>query len=176
MPNRPGVAAAAGEGGRSLSITSTRTAGNRGTARPSSWASQAGIEEVEPRAGDQALPLVCRPGLELHTGVAGLCRERHGNLRSDGGQAVLSRALAQGGRSIDAVWFGLDRLPAVGGLAARYGDRAEQGCPSPRRRFAICGWTGPVESDTPGRRQLAAASAADRVSAGRGLRRSLLTP
>jgi hypothetical protein len=46
----------------------------------------------------------------------------HGNLRSDGGQAVLSRALAQGGRSIDAVWFGLDRLPAVGGLAARYGD------------------------------------------------------
>ena len=62
-------------------------------------------------------------------GVAGLCRERHGNLRSDGGQAVLSRALAQGGRSIDAVWFGLDRLPAVGGLAARYGDRAEQGLP-----------------------------------------------
>jgi hypothetical protein len=170
------VAAAAGEGGRSLSITSTRTAGSRGTARPSSWASQAGIEEVEPRAGDQALPLVCRPGLELHTGVAGLSRGRHGNLRSDGGQAVLSRALAQGGRSIDAVWFGLDRLPAVGGLAARYGDRAEQGCPSPRRRFAICGWTGPVESDTPDRRQLAAASAADRVSAGRGLRRSLLTP
>jgi hypothetical protein len=41
--------------------------------------------------------------LELHTGAAGLCRERHGNLRSDGGQAVLSRALAQGGRSIDAV-------------------------------------------------------------------------
>jgi hypothetical protein len=128
-PNRPGVAAAAGEGGRSLSITSTRTAGNRGTARPSSWASRAGIEEVEPRAGDQALPLVCRPGLELHTGVAGLCRERHGNLCSDGGQAVLSRALAQGGRSIDAVWFGLDRLPVVGGLAARYGDRAEQGLP-----------------------------------------------
>ena len=61
--------------------------------------------------------------------MAGLCRERHGNLRSDGGQAVLSRALAQGGRSIDAVWFGLDRLPAVGGLAARSGDRAEQGLP-----------------------------------------------
>ena len=99
MPNRPGVAAAAGEGGRSLSITSTRTADNPGTARPSSWASQAGIEEVEPRAGDQALPLVCRPGLELHTGVAGLCRERHGNLGSDGGQAVLSRALAR--RAVD---------------------------------------------------------------------------
>jgi hypothetical protein len=143
MPNRPGVAAAAGEGGRSLSITSTRTAGNRGTARPSSWASQAGIEKVVPGAGDQALPLVCRPGLELHTGVAGRCRERHGNLRSDGGQAVLSRALARGGRSIDAVWFGLDRLPAVGGLAARYGDRAEQGWPSPRRRFASVAGAGP---------------------------------
>ena len=112
-----------------MSITSTRTACNRGTARPSSWASQAGIEEVEPGAGDQALPLVCRPGLELRTGVAGLCRERHGNLRSDGGQAVFSRALAQGGRSIDGVWFGLDRLPAVGGLAARYGGRAEQELP-----------------------------------------------
>ena len=32
MPNRPGVAAAAGEGGRSLNITSTRAAGNPGTA------------------------------------------------------------------------------------------------------------------------------------------------
>lgn len=77
----------------------------------------------------QALPLACPPGLELHTGIAGLCRERDGNLRSDGGQAVLGRALAQGGRSIDAVWFGLDQPPAVGGLAARYGDRAEQGLP-----------------------------------------------
>jgi hypothetical protein len=46
MPNRPGVAAAAGEGGRSLSITSTRAAGNPGTARPSSRASQAGIERT----------------------------------------------------------------------------------------------------------------------------------
>jgi hypothetical protein len=44
MPNRPGVAAAAGDGGRSLSITSTGAAGNPGTARPSSRASQAGIE------------------------------------------------------------------------------------------------------------------------------------
>jgi hypothetical protein len=89
------------------------------------WPSQ--LSEVEPRAGDQGLPLVCRPGLELHTGVAGRYRERHGNLRSDGGQAVLGRALEQGGRSIDAVWFGPDRLPAVAELAARSGDRAGQG-------------------------------------------------
>jgi hypothetical protein len=89
------------------------------------WPAQ--VAEVEPRHGDQGLQLVCRPGLELRTGVAGLYRERHGNLRRDGAQAVLSRALARGGRSIDAVWFGLDRLPAVGELAARYGDRAGQG-------------------------------------------------
>ena len=176
MPNRPGVAAAAGEGGRSLSITSTRTAGNRGTAQPSSWASQAAMEEVEPRAGDQALPLVCRPGLELHIGVAGLSRERHGNLRSDGGQAVPSRALAQGGRSIDAVWFGLDRLPAVGGLAARYGDRAEQGLRFTEASVRYLWLDRARRVGHAGRRQLAAASAADRVSAGRGLRRSLLTP
>jgi hypothetical protein len=38
MPNRPGAAAVAGEGGRSLSITSTRAAGSPGTARPRSRA------------------------------------------------------------------------------------------------------------------------------------------
>jgi hypothetical protein len=83
--------------------------------------------ELEPHVGGQRLPLVCRPGLDLHTGVAGMYRERHGNLRSDGAQAVLGRALEQGGRSIDAVWFGPDRLPAVEELAARDGDRAGQG-------------------------------------------------
>jgi hypothetical protein len=85
------------------------------------------LAELEPHAGGQRFPLVCRPGLELHTGVAGMYRERHGNLRSDGAQAVLRRALEQGGRSIDAVWFGPDRLPAVEELAARYGDRTGQG-------------------------------------------------
>jgi hypothetical protein len=89
------------------------------------WPSQ--LAELEPRAGGQGLPLVCRPGLDVHTGVAGRYCERHGNLRSDGAQAVLGRALDQGGRSIDAVWFGPDRLPAVEELAARYGGRDGQG-------------------------------------------------
>jgi hypothetical protein len=89
------------------------------------WPAQ--LAELEPRHGDQGLPLVCRPSLELHTGVAGRYRERHGNLRADGAQAVLGGALEQGGRSIDAVWFGPDRLPAVEELAARYGDPAGQG-------------------------------------------------
>jgi hypothetical protein len=89
------------------------------------WPSQ--LAELEPHVGGQGLPLVCRPDLELHTGVAGMYRERYGNLRSDGAQAVLGRALEQGGRSIDAVWFGPDRLPAVGELAARHGDRTGWG-------------------------------------------------
>lgn len=82
---------------------------------------------AEPAHGDQGLPLVCRPSLELHTGVAGRYHERHGNLRADGAQAVLNRALEPGGRSIDAVWFGPDRLPAVEELAAQHGDRTGQG-------------------------------------------------
>jgi hypothetical protein len=85
------------------------------------------LAELEPHAGGQRLPLVCRPGLELYTGVAGMYRERHGNLRSDGTQAVLGRALEQGGRSIDAVWFGPEGLPAAEELAARSGDRTGQG-------------------------------------------------
>jgi hypothetical protein len=89
------------------------------------WPAQ--LTELEPRHDGQRLPLVCRPGLAVHTGVAGRYRERHGNLRSDDAQAVLGRALQQGGRSIDAIWFGPDRLPAVEELAARYGDPAGQG-------------------------------------------------
>jgi hypothetical protein len=89
------------------------------------WPSQ--LAETASRHGGQGLRLVCRPDLELHTGVAGWYRERHGNLRSDGARAVLGRALEQGGRSIDAIWFGPDRLPAVEELAARPGDRNGQG-------------------------------------------------
>jgi hypothetical protein len=63
----------------------------------------------------------------VHTGVASRYCERHGNLRSHGAQAVLGRALDQGGWSIDAIWFGPDRLPAVEDLAARYGDPAGHG-------------------------------------------------
>jgi hypothetical protein len=79
------------------------------------------------RHDGQVLELVCRPNLDLHTGVAGWYRKRHGNLRTDGGQAVLGRALAQGGRSTDALWFGPDPLPSVAELAARHGDRGGQG-------------------------------------------------
>jgi hypothetical protein len=89
------------------------------------WPSQ--LAELEPRHSDQGLPLVCRPDLELHTGTAGRYRERHGNLRTDGGQAVLGRALEQGGRSVDALWFGPDPLSSVAELAARHGEGTGQG-------------------------------------------------
>ena len=40
---------------------------------------------------------------------------------------MLSRALEQGVRSIDEVWFGPEPLPLVGELAAHYGDRGGHG-------------------------------------------------
>ena len=69
------------------------------------------------------LALVCRPDLGVYSGLAGLYRTRHGNLRADGVAAVLDRALAHGARADDALWFaGLDPLPGPAELAARYGD------------------------------------------------------
>jgi hypothetical protein len=75
----------------------------------------------ERRAGE--LALVCRPDLGVYSGVAGLYRTRHGNLRVGGVAAVLHRALAHGLRADDALWFAdLDPLPGPAELAARYGD------------------------------------------------------
>ena len=69
------------------------------------------------------LALVCRPDLGVYSGLAGLYRTRHGNLRADGVAAVLDRAFAHGARGDDALWFaGLDPLPGPAELAARYGD------------------------------------------------------
>jgi hypothetical protein len=79
------------------------------------------------RHAGEVLELVCRPNLDLHTGVAGWYRERHGNLRTDRPQAVLRRALVQGGRPFEALWFGPDPLLPVAELAACYGDRSGQG-------------------------------------------------
>jgi hypothetical protein len=80
-----------------------------------------------PPSGGRVLELVCRPNLDLHRGDAGLYRERHGNLRHDGGQIVLARALAAGGHPTDALWFSLDPLPGLAELASRHGDPHGQG-------------------------------------------------
>jgi hypothetical protein len=89
-----------------------------------------------PAAPDPAvdeLALVCRPNLDVYSGLAGLYRIRHGNLRADGITAVLDRALACGRRADDALWFAdLDPLPGPAELAARYGDASGLGVhPSP---------------------------------------------
>jgi hypothetical protein len=73
------------------------------------------------------LALVFRPNLDVYSGLAGLYRTRHGNLRADGVAAVLGRALAQGCQRDDELWFGPGPLPAPGELAARYGDAAGLG-------------------------------------------------
>jgi len=78
-----------------------------------------------PPPPDQApgeLALVCRPDLDVYTGLAGLYRTRHGNLRADGIATVLGRALAHGRQTDDELWFGPGPLPAPDELAARYGD------------------------------------------------------
>ncbi|MBV9451505.1 MAG: hypothetical protein JO345_37025 [Streptosporangiaceae bacterium] len=79
----------------------------------------------DPAPGE--LALVCRPGLDVYSGLAGLYRVRHGNLRTDGIAAVLGRALAHGRERDDALWFGPGPLPAPDELAARYGDAAGLG-------------------------------------------------
>jgi hypothetical protein len=74
----------------------------------------------DPAPGE--LALVCRPDLDVYSGLAGLYRTRHGNLRTDGVATVLGRALARGREPDDALWFGPRPHPGPAELAARYGD------------------------------------------------------
>jgi hypothetical protein len=73
------------------------------------------------------LALICRPNLDVYSGMAGLYRTRHGNLRTDGIATVLGRALARGREPDDALWFGPRPHPSPAELAARYGDPAGLG-------------------------------------------------
>jgi len=65
--------------------------------------------------------LVCRPNLDLHTGTTGIYRRRHGNLRRDGAQAVLERALVDGPTSQEQLYFP-GPAPSICDLAALGGD------------------------------------------------------
>jgi len=86
----------------------------------------AGDWPAAPSRGSE-IALVCRPSLDVYPGLAGLYRTRHGNLRADGVDAVLGRAVAHGIRADDELWFTLDPLPGPAELAARYGDPAGLG-------------------------------------------------
>jgi hypothetical protein len=72
--------------------------------------------------GAQAIRLVCRTSLDLHSGNAGLYGPRHGNLRDDAASAVLRRAVAHGPVADEELFFGDARTPSVVELAERYGD------------------------------------------------------
>jgi hypothetical protein len=93
------------------------------------------------------LELVCRPNLDLHTGVAGWYRERHGNLRTDDPSAVLGRALELGGprlRRCGSVPTRCRRLPSwPADMATAMG----RGSTSARTQPATCGWTGHGKPD-----------------------------
>jgi hypothetical protein len=82
----------------------------------------AGEWQAHPRYVGDVRNLVCRPNLDVYSGFAGLYRQRHGNARNDGLEAVLYRALEYGASSDDVLWFGGDPLPSVEELAAQYGD------------------------------------------------------
>ena len=82
----------------------------------------AGEWPVTPARPAGELALVCRPNLDVHAGLAGLYRTRYGNLRADGVATVLGRAVADGRRPDDVLWFGPEPLPEPAELAARSGD------------------------------------------------------
>ena len=58
--------------------------------------------------------------------MAGQYVKRYGNLRRDGVDEVLSRAMADGPSSDDELWFPGEQLPPVQELAARFGDAQSQ--------------------------------------------------
>lgn len=70
--------------------------------------------------------LVCRPNLDVYYGFARQYTNRYGNLRRDGVNEVLSRAMAAGSFSHDEVWFGDMQVLPIGELAARFGDARSQ--------------------------------------------------
>lgn len=72
------------------------------------------------------ISLVCRPNLDIYRGVAGQYSKRYGNLRRDGTDEVLSRAVADGACSRDDLWFTPEQLLPVQELAACFGDAQSQ--------------------------------------------------
>jgi hypothetical protein len=74
----------------------------------------------------RSISLVCRPTLDVYRGVAGQYTRRYGNLRRDGVDEVLNRALADGASPRDEIWFTREQLLPVQELAARFGHAHSQ--------------------------------------------------
>jgi hypothetical protein len=66
----------------------------------------AGLWPVEHGGDETHHRLVCRRNLDVYTGTTGVYRTRHGNLRRDGAEVVLDRALAAGPVSDEQIYFG----------------------------------------------------------------------
>lgn len=77
--------------------------------------------------GGQTAFLVCRPNLDVHFGRAGIHRERYGNLREEGVELVMRRALTAIGRSLDEIWLGSELTLPLAELAARHGTAGGHG-------------------------------------------------
>ncbi len=85
-----------------------------------------GTWPASPRQADESLNLICRPNLDVYSGLAGRYRQRYGNLRNAGTATVLHNALTDGAHSYDTLWFTLDPIPDVQELAGYFGDATGQ--------------------------------------------------
>lgn len=82
-------------------------------------------DEPDPARPD-AISLVCRPNLDVYRGNAGQYTRRYGNLRLDGVDEVLSRAVADGPSCYNEIWFPGEHVPPVQELATRFGNGQSQ--------------------------------------------------
>lgn len=71
------------------------------------------------------IQLVCRPNMDLHTGVAGAHGILHGNLREDA-DGVFARAIEQGNAIEGSLYFKAQLLPSIKSLAQKHGNVAGQ--------------------------------------------------
>jgi hypothetical protein len=72
---------------------------------------------------EERIPVVCRSDLDIYSGCAGNYESYHGNLRKDGAEQVLEKALKRGSVSDDEVYFTTSTQPAVQQLAEDVGDK-----------------------------------------------------
>lgn len=72
--------------------------------------------------GGEHISLVCRNNFDLHSGIAGRYRERHGNLKRDGFHKTLEQAIQAGSRTNAQLFFGVNEVPGIAALAENAGD------------------------------------------------------
>jgi len=94
---------------------------------PESWFVQQALAGTWPaQARQQLIWLVCRPNLDVYRGDAGQYSKYYGNLRRDGTDEVLNRAVADGACSHEELWFTREQLLPIQEVAASFGDTQSQ--------------------------------------------------